>query len=338
MLWFASLGRVSALPGGLLSQGPVHRDQEVVSHESLPAIHPGRPESVHRYRLRASHLGDQEPGRIDGLPPGGHRGARGVVGRGDRHPGAEVLPEVRGAAARAGREARSTTRRDAPCWAASGTPGRCSIGSPGCWTHWGQQLRLLRQRRPTPSAFYDELCHMLAAQIAAPNSPQWFNTGLHWAYGITGPAQGHYYVEPDTGVLTRATSAYERPAAVTPASSSRSTTISSTTAASWTSGRARRASSSTARARAPTSRRLRGENEPLSGGGKSSGLMSFLKIGDRAAGAIKSGGTTRRAAKMVCLDLDHPDVRSSSAGRWSRSRRWPRWWRARGWASAACRR
>src|SRR5690606_37727399 len=54
--------------------------------------------------------------------------------------------------------------------------------------------------------------------------------------------------------------------------------------------------------------RLRGENEPLSGGGKSSGLMSFLKIGDRAAGAIKSGGTTRRAAKMVCLDLDHPDI------------------------------
>ena len=54
--------------------------------------------------------------------------------------------------------------------------------------------------------------------------------------------------------------------------------------------------------------RIRGEGEPLSGGGKSSGLMSFLKIGDRAAGAIKSGGTTRRAAKMVCLDLDHPDI------------------------------
>src|SRR5690606_28598387 len=54
--------------------------------------------------------------------------------------------------------------------------------------------------------------------------------------------------------------------------------------------------------------RLRDEHEPRSGGGKSSGLMSFLKIGDRAAGAIKSGGTTRRAAKMVCLDLDHPDI------------------------------
>ena len=63
-----------------------------------------------------------------------------------------------------------------------------------------------------------------------------------------------------------------------------------------------------ARAPARISRKLRGENEPLSGGGKSSGLMSFLKIGDRAAGAIKSGGTTRRAAKMVVVDIDHPDI------------------------------
>ncbi|KAI9549694.1 Ribonucleotide reductase [Daphnia sinensis] len=55
---------------------------------------------------------------------------------------------------------------------------------------------------------------------------------------------------------------------------------------------------------------IRGESEKLSGGGYSSGLMSFLKIGDRAAGAIKSGGTTRRAAKMVCLDLDHPEIES----------------------------
>src|SRR5207244_10496421 len=54
--------------------------------------------------------------------------------------------------------------------------------------------------------------------------------------------------------------------------------------------------------------RLRGDGERLSGGGRSSGLMSFLKIGDRAAGAIKSGGTTRRAAKMVTVDLDHPDI------------------------------
>jgi hypothetical protein len=93
----------------------------------------------------------------------------------------------------------------------------------------------------------------------------------------------------------------------TPASSSRSATTSSARAASWICGSARLASSSTARAPAPTSR-LRGEGEPLSGGGRSSGLMSFLRIGDRAAGAIKSGGTTRRAAKMVVLDVDHPDI------------------------------
>ena len=93
-----------------------------------------------------------------------------------------------------------------------------------------------------------------------------------------------------------------------PASSSPSTTTSSTRAASWTCGCARRACSNTARAPAPTSRKLRGEGEKLSGGGRSSGLMSFLKIGDRAAGAIKSGGTTRRAAKMVVVDIDHPDI------------------------------
>src|SRR5689334_9556803 len=80
----------------------------------------------------------------------------------------------------------------------------------GCWMHWGEKYGYF----DTPSdarAFYDELCHMLAAQVAAPNSPQWFNTGLHYAYGLSGPAQGHFYVDPDTGILTRASSAYERP-------------------------------------------------------------------------------------------------------------------------------
>ena len=80
----------------------------------------------------------------------------------------------------------------------------------GCWMHWGEKYGYF----DTPSdarAFYDELCYMLAGQVAAPNSPQWFNTGLHYAYGLTGPAQGHHYVDPDTGILTRASSAYERP-------------------------------------------------------------------------------------------------------------------------------
>src|SRR5215468_791135 len=176
----------------------------------------------------------------------------------------------------------------------------------GCWTHWGERYGYFDS--PTDArAFYDELCHMLAAQIAAPNSPQWFNTGLHYAYGLSGPAQGHYYVDPDSGTLTRATSAYERPQphACFIQSVADDLVNDGGIMDLWTrEARIFKYGSGTG----SNFSALRGENEPLSGGGKSSGLMSFLKIGDRAAGAIKSGGTTRRAAKMVCLDLDHPDV------------------------------
>ncbi len=176
----------------------------------------------------------------------------------------------------------------------------------GCWRHWGERHGYF----DTPAdaqAFYDELCHMLAAQIAAPNSPQWFNTGLHYAYGLTGPAQGHYYVDPDTGAMTRARSAYERPVphACFIQSVKDDLVNDGGIMDLWTrEARIFKYGSGTGSSFSA----LRGENEPLSGGGKSSGLMSFLKIGDRAAGAIKSGGTTRRAAKMVCLDLDHPDI------------------------------
>ena len=176
----------------------------------------------------------------------------------------------------------------------------------GTWTHWGR-LHGYFDGEADAQAFYDELCHMLAAQVAAPNSPQWFNTGLHWAYGLTGPAQGHHYVEPKTGVLTRASSAYERPqpSACFIQSVSDDLVNDGGIMDLWTrEARIFKYGSGTG----SNFSSLRGENEPLSGGGKSSGLMSFLKIGDRAAGAIKSGGTTRRAAKMVCLDLDHPDV------------------------------
>jgi ribonucleoside-diphosphate reductase alpha chain len=148
---------------------------------------------------------------------------------------------------------------------------------------------------------------MLAAQMAAPNSPQWFNTGLHWAYGIDGPPQGHYYVDPHTNELARSTSAYERPAPhacfiqqvsddLVNEGGIMDLWVREARIFKYGSGTGSNFSA------------LRGEGEPLSGGGKSSGLMSFLKIGDRAAGAIKSGGTTRRAAKMVVLDLDHPDI------------------------------
>jgi ribonucleoside-diphosphate reductase alpha chain len=81
----------------------------------------------------------------------------------------------------------------------------------GGWTYWGWKGGYFTSERDA-RAFYDETCYMLAAQMAAPNSPQWFNTGLHWAYGIEGPPQGHYFIEPSTGAMTRSTSAYERPA------------------------------------------------------------------------------------------------------------------------------
>jgi ribonucleoside-diphosphate reductase alpha chain len=176
----------------------------------------------------------------------------------------------------------------------------------GCWTHWGRTHGYF----DTPEdaqAFYDEMCRMLADQRAAPNSPQWFNTGLHWAYGIDGPPQGHSYVDPETGRLRLSESAYERPQPhacfiqkvgddLVGEGGIMDLWVREARLFKYGSGTGTNFS------------RLRGEGEALSGGGRSSGLMSFLKIGDRAAGAIKSGGTTRRAAKMVCLDVDHPDV------------------------------
>ena len=156
-------------------------------------------------------------------------------------------------------------------------------------------------------AFFDEMCHMLARQMSAPNSPQWFNTGLHWAYGIDGPAQGHYYVDFQSGELTRSTSAYEHPQPHACFIQSVEDDLVNENGIMdlWVrEARLFKYGSGTG----SNFSHLRGEGEKLSGGGKSSGLMSFLKIGDRAAGAIKSGGTTRRAAKMVVVDIDHPDI------------------------------
>src|ERR1700694_4295649 len=144
-------------------------------------------------------------------------------------------------------------------------------------------------------------------QMCAPNSPQWFNTGLHWAYGIDGPSQGHYYIDFQTEKLVKSKTAYEHPQphACFIQSVSDDLVNEGGIMDLWTrEARLFKYGSGTG----ANFSRLRGANEPLSGGGKSSGLMSFLKIGDRAAGAIKSGGTTRRAAKMVCLDIDHPDI------------------------------
>ncbi len=176
----------------------------------------------------------------------------------------------------------------------------------GTWTYWGWKGGYFSTEEDA-RAFYDEHRYMLAQQMGAPNSPQWFNTGLHWAYGIDGPGQGHFYVDHETGKLTASSSAYEHPQPhacfiqsveddLVNENGIMDLWVREARLFKYGSGTGSNFSA------------LRGENERLSGGGKSSGLMSFLKIGDRAAGAIKSGGTTRRAAKMVVVDVDHPDI------------------------------
>ena len=176
----------------------------------------------------------------------------------------------------------------------------------GAWCYWGWKGGYFTSEADA-RAYHDEMRYMLAAQMAAPNSPQWFNTGLHWAYGIDGPSQGHFYVDHATGALTRSSSAYEHPQPhacfiqsvkddLVGDGGIMDLWVREARLFKYGSGTGTNFSS------------LRGEGEKLSGGGKSSGLMGFLKIGDRAAGAIKSGGTTRRAAKMVICDMDHPDI------------------------------
>jgi ribonucleoside-diphosphate reductase alpha chain len=176
----------------------------------------------------------------------------------------------------------------------------------GTWTYWGWKGGYF-DTEADARAFYDEHCYMLARQMVAPNSPQWFNTGLHWAYGIDGPAQGHYYVDFQSGKLVQSESAYEHPQphACFIQSVSDDLVNEGGIMDLWVrEARLFKYGSGTG----SNFSKLRGDGEKLSGGGRSSGLMSFLKIGDRAAGAIKSGGTTRRAAKMVTVDVDHPDI------------------------------
>ncbi len=176
----------------------------------------------------------------------------------------------------------------------------------GAWAYWGWKGGYFTTEEDA-RAYYDEMRHMLATQRAAPNSPQWFNTGLHWAYGIDGPAQGHFYVDYKSGKLTKSKSSYEHPQPHACFIQSVSDDlvneggimdlwVREARLFKYGSGTGTNFSS------------FRAEGESLSGGGRSSGLMGFLRIGDRAAGAIKSGGTTRRAAKMVICDADHPDI------------------------------
>lgn len=176
----------------------------------------------------------------------------------------------------------------------------------GTWTYWGWKGGYFDSEADA-SAYFDEMRYMLCWQCGAPNSPQWFNTGLHWAYGISGPAQGHHYVDFESGELVASDSSYEHPQphACFIQGISDDLVNEGGIMDLWTrEARLFKYGSGTG----SNFSGLRGEGEALSGGGRSSGLMSFLKIGDRAAGAIKSGGTTRRAAKMVVVDADHPDV------------------------------
>ncbi len=176
----------------------------------------------------------------------------------------------------------------------------------GTWTYWGWKGGYF-DSEDDARAYFDEMRYILASQSGAPNSPQWFNTGLHWAYGIDGPAQGHSYVDFETGKLVQSQSAYEHPQphACFIQSVSDDLVNEGGIMDLWVrEARLFKYGSGTG----SNFSQIRGDGEPLSGGGKSSGLMSFLKIGDRAAGAIKSGGTTRRAAKMVVVDVDHPDI------------------------------
>ncbi|MGN6397885.1 MAG: vitamin B12-dependent ribonucleotide reductase [Mucilaginibacter sp.] len=177
-----------------------------------------------------------------------------------------------------------------------------------CWKDWGERYGYFLSPNDA-EIFYDEIVYTITGQLAAPNSPQWFNTGLHNSYNITGKPQGHYYVDPVTEELCKSTSAYERPQPhacfilsvdddLVNEGGIMDLWVREARIFKYGSGVGTNFS------------KIRGDNEKLSGGGYSSGLMSFLKIGDRAAGAIKSGGTTRRAAKMVCLDLDHPEIES----------------------------
>lgn len=176
----------------------------------------------------------------------------------------------------------------------------------GAWRWWGEHYGYFASSEDA-EIFELELIYMLIHQLGSPNSPQWFNTGLAWAYGITGPAQGHSYVDQATGDFHLSNDAYTRPQPhacfiqsvaddlVNPGGImdliTREARIFKYGSGTGTNFSA-----------------LRGTGEPLSGGGTSSGLMSWLKIFDTAAGAVKSGGTTRRAAKMVILNMDHPDI------------------------------
>lgn len=176
----------------------------------------------------------------------------------------------------------------------------------GAWRAWGEKYGYFNSKKDA-DIFEDEIAYMITTQMAAPNSPQWFNTGLNTAYGLTGSPQGHYYADDATGVLRLSEDAYSRSqlhACFIQAIDDDLVNEGGIFDLVTKEARLFKYGSGTG----TNFSNLRGKGEFLSGGGHSSGLMSFLKVFDVAAGSIKSGGTTRRAAKMVCLNIDHPEI------------------------------
>lgn len=151
--------------------------------------------------------------------------------------------------------------------------------------------------------FEAELTYMLLHQMGAFNSPVWFNLGLYHAYGITGSG-GNYAWDPTRSAVVETLNAYQNPQCSACFIQSVEDDLMSIFELIKNEARLFKYGSGTG----TNFTKVRGRQEKLSGGGSSSGLMSFLEVLDRGAGATKSGGTTRRAAKMVCLDMDHPEI------------------------------
>lgn len=176
----------------------------------------------------------------------------------------------------------------------------------GGWTYWGWKSNYFASEDDART-FYDETRYMLIHQMGSTASPQYFNNGLHWAYGITGAPQGHFYFDPKLQKVVPSTSAYEKPQChacfilsiednLSQEGGIMDFVIREAKIFKFGSGSGANFS------------KLRAKGEKLSSGGMSSGLMSFLKIFDQVGGSIKSGGSTRRAAKMDVLDENHPEI------------------------------
>jgi ribonucleoside-diphosphate reductase alpha chain len=174
------------------------------------------------------------------------------------------------------------------------------------WMIWGQRGGYFASIDDA-IAYRDEMAYMVVAQFAAPNSPQWFNTGLNEAYGLVEDPEGNWYFDPALGRAVESAHKYERSAA----NACFITSIDDTLVGANSIMRHIEDSARLFKAGSGVGAnysKIREKGGALTSGGGSSGLMSFLRVHDRAAGAIKSGGTTRRAAKMVIIDADHPDI------------------------------